>query len=152
MGSNRKKFFKIDWVIINQLAVGPAPKTQHDLNTLKEKKIISILSLCSEDEAPIPNNMQLEFKCERVILPDHKSGRIPTLNEINNALSVAKELINNGPLYVHCFASMERSPLLCMAWLVKEHKLSPRQSLDYLMDVHKGTSPLSEQFLLLNQL
>ena len=96
--------------------------------------------------------MQLEFKCERVILPDHKSGRIPTLNEINNALSVAKELINNGPLYVHCFASMERSPLLCMAWLVKEHKLSPRQSLDYLMDVHKGTSPLSEQFLLLNQL
>ena len=152
MGSNRKKFFKFDWVIINQLAVGPAPKTQHDLNTLKEKKIISILSLCREDEAPIPNNMQLEFKCERVILPDHKSGRIPTLNEINNALSVAKELINNGPLYVHCFASMERSPLLCMAWLVKEHKLSPRQSLDYLMDVHKGTSPLSEQFLLLNQL
>lgn len=47
---------------------------------------------------------------------------------------------------------MERSPLLCMAWLVQRYDLTPERSLDYLMQVHPGTNPLANQLSLLNQI
>ena len=47
---------------------------------------------------------------------------------------------------------MERSPLVCLGWLVYELGYPPETALDYLMQVHPGTSPLQEQLNLLNQL
>ena len=47
---------------------------------------------------------------------------------------------------------MERSPLVCLAWLVSRHGQSPQAALDYLMQVHPGTNPLPGQLKLLNQL
>ena len=44
---------------------------------------------------------------------------------------------------------MERSPLLCMAWLIRHRGLSRLEALEYLMHVHPGTSPLPEQLALL---
>jgi protein-tyrosine phosphatase len=40
---------------------------------------------------------------------------------------------------------MERSPLVCLAWLMRERGLSRLQALDYLMQVHPGTNPLPGQ-------
>jgi hypothetical protein len=34
---------------------------------------------------------------------------------------------------------MERSPLLCLAWLIRERRLSIEQALAYLMHIHPGT-------------
>ena len=68
---------------------------------------------------------------------------------INKALDMLEELKNFGPVYVHCVASKERSPLVCMGWLVKKHNLTPTQALDYMMEIHKGTNPLPKQFNLL---
>ena len=152
MKLNSKKRFYIDWVLINELSIGPPPRTSDHLNTLNAEGIKSILSLCSEKEASSPKEMYDKFSCKRILLPDHKSGRLATLDEINYALNSLKELITHGPVFIHCFAAMERSPLVCMAWLVREHNLSPRQSLDYMMQVHKGTSPLGEQLSMLNQI
>ena len=47
---------------------------------------------------------------------------------------------------------MERSPLVCLAWLMQEQGLIQSQALDYLMQIHPGTSPLPEQLLVLNDL
>ena len=47
---------------------------------------------------------------------------------------------------------MERSPLVCMAWLVSRQGLAPLQALDYVMQIHPGTNPLPSQWQALCEL
>ena len=143
MSSN--KVFKVDWVLSNELAIGPAPSNQENLNMLKKLNISSILTLCSEEEIETVENIEKIFKVERIVLPDHKSGKFPTLSEIYQTLDKLKELKKNGIVYVHCVASVERSPLICMAWLIKKHNMEVNESLRYMMSVHKKTNPLPFQ-------
>tara|TARA_Y100000589_G_C26983217_1_gene559471 strand:+ start:60 stop:527 length:468 start_codon:yes stop_codon:yes gene_type:complete len=149
---NRQRSFNIDWILVNELAIGRAPKYEQDILKMKDEGIVSVLSLCREDEAEFPTQMRDHFRCERFILPDHKSGRIPSIEELNQAINLLAELKKSGPIFVHCIAAMERSPLVCMAWLIKEHNLKPQQSLDYMMQIHPGTNPLAEQFELLHEI
>ena len=144
--------FKIDWILDNELSVGPAPTKINDVRILQSEKIKCILSLCSIEEAPQPHEIMNNFKTDRFVLPDHKSGRAPTSDEIKMALNKLINISKFGPVYVHCFAGIERSPLICMAYLIKIHNLTPQQSLDYLMEMHKGTNPLPSQFEVLNRL
>ena len=149
MDKKKIKPLKIDWILVQELAIGKVPRNLDHLIQLKKSGISSVLSLTSMEEYPIPNEIENEFNYRRVILPDHKAGRYPTINELNKALIALEEIKSFGPVYVHCIAAMERSPLVCMAWLVKHKNISPSQALDYLMQVHPGTSPLPGQLILL---
>ncbi|MCR8538811.1 MAG: dual specificity protein phosphatase family protein [Prochlorococcus marinus CUG1439] len=144
--------FKVDWVLVNELAIGKAPTKESHIQLLKNEGIIAILSLCSIKESLTKLDLNRFFIAKRYVLPDHRSGRLPKIDEINETLLYLEELIQKGPVFVHCVAAMERSPLICMSWLVKKHKLSPVEALDYMMQVHKGTSPLAGQLSLLNKI
>lgn len=65
------------------------------------------------------------------------------------ALQALVELQAEGPVFVHCVAAMERSPLICLAWLMRKRGLTRLQALDYLTELHPGTNPLPEQLALL---
>lgn len=145
-------YFKINWILNEELAVGKAPQNSSHLMKLSSHGIKSILSLCSEKEQGSELNFSKYFHHKRFVLPDHKKGRVPTLEEINISLSIIKELLVYGPVFVHCFAAVERSPLICMGWLIKEHKLSPQQALDYVMQSNPGTNPLPKQLLQLRKI
>ena len=143
--------FKIDWVLVDELAIGPAPLVNRHVLRLQDAGIKAILSLCEKEEAQPPSSMQELFACHRHVLPDHRSGRLPKPSELSEALALLAELYqNHGSVFVHCVAAMERSPLVCMAWLVRHHRLSPEQALDYMMQVHPGTNPLPDQLALLH--
>ena len=142
-------YFRIDWVLRKELAIGPAPRNSTHLEHIKKAGISSILSLCSTDEAPPVESMEKLFHCKRLILPDHTYQRTLELNELNNALDILFELKSNGSVFVHCLAAVERSPIVCMAWLVKYKELKPQQALDYLMESHPGTCPMPSQLKLL---
>ncbi len=145
-----QKPFKIDWILVDELAIGPAPCAERHLSRLKDAGVKAVLSLCSEDEAPPPPSMNGQFACCRLVLPDHRSGRLPAFDELIAALDrLAKLHQKHGSVFVHCVAAMERSPLVCLGWLVQRHNLSPEQALDYLMQVHPGTNPLPGQLALL---
>ena len=145
--------FRIDWVLVNQIALGPAPRTAKHLQQLSDTGVRAVLSLCSHEEAPPPEGLSTSFVCERLVLPDHRSGRTPTLEELRDALGLMEQLHQaHGPVFVHCVAAMERSPLVCLGWLVQQHKLSPTEALDYIMQVHPGTNPLPAQLALLEEL
>ena len=141
--------FSINWVLTNKLAVGPAPRKEEDLEVLKKNRIKCIFSLCSENEVNVEVNYEENFCCKRIVLPDHKYKEDLTIDKLNLAISTLAEIIEIGPVYVHCVAGIERSPLVCMAWLVKHYDLTPTQALEYLMDVNTGTNPLPKQFRLL---
>lgn len=145
--------FRIDWVLVDELAIGPAPRAQRHLDRLRNAGIQAVLSLCGQEEAPPPPELGKRFVHQRLVLPDHRSGRLPQLNELRAALEQLAQLHHNhGAVYVHCVAAMERSPLVCLAWLVQQHNLTPARALDYLMQVHPGTNPLPGQLALLQEL
>ena len=149
MEKNNGNFLRIDWILNSELAIGKVPRNIKHLKQLKAAGISSILSLCDVQEYPIPNEIRNLFKHQRVVLPDHRSERFPTIDELTEALNALDELKTFGAVYVHCIAAIERSPLVCMAWLVKNKNISPDQALDYLMSKHPGTSPLPGQLNLL---
>ena len=145
-------YFKFDWILVGEIAVGPAPRKAKHLDLLASAGIKCILSLCSEEEVSPPEITDYKITSRRVILPDHTYGRDPTIEEFESALDELKQLKKIGPVYIHCKAGVERSPLVCIAWLTIEKNLSIQQSLDYLMQVHPGTNPLASHLMILKKL
>lgn len=144
--------FRISWVLVDTLALGPAPLAERHLQRLEAEQIKSVFSLCGEDEVPPPAGLNQRFRFERFVLPDHRSSQILELHQLQAAIRHLDLLSQYGPVYVHCVAAMERSPLLCIAWLVKRQGLTPTEALDYIMQVHPGTNPLPRQLALVRQL
>ncbi|MEX0588815.1 MAG: dual specificity protein phosphatase [Cyanobium sp.] len=133
------------WVLRGELAVGPAPLVDEHLHQLEREGLVAVLSLCSEEEATPPACLAERFHWRRCVLPDHKSCRPPELAELQRAVTLLEELAPLGPVYVHCQAGVERSPLVCMAWLMRRRHLRLIDALDYLKRVHPPTGPLAEQ-------
>ena len=144
--------FRLDWVLVEELAIGPAPRADRHMDRLQEAGIKAVLSLTSPEELALPGGLGERFTHQRWVLPDHRSGRLPELAELEGALAALAALLEQGPVYVHCVAAMERSPLVCLAWLVSRHRQSPERALDYLMQLHPGTNPLPGQLALLGHL
>lgn len=144
--------FKINWVLNNELAIGPAPLKESHFKVLKNSNIKSILNLCNEEEAPVCEEVKKEFTHRRYTLPDHKVNKNILISDVKEIISIIEIIKEKGPLFVHCQAARERSPIICMSWLVVKHNLSPQRALDYLMEVNPRTNPLPSQLKLLKGL
>lgn len=137
--------FRPSWVLRNQLALGSAPVSVHHLQELQSNRIVAILALCSSGEAPLPFGLTHRFEFHRFVLPDHKSCVVLPPSQIQAAYQLLVTLVATGSVYVHCQAGVERSPLLCMAWLMVNRSLSLLDALAYLKSVHPSTGPLPDQ-------
>ena len=144
--------FRIDWVLANDLALGPAPRADRHLKRLEAAGIGGVLSLCSEEESQPLKGLADQFQCQRIVLPDHRSAEVLSLQQLKSSLLALSELRQQGPVFVHCVAAVERSPLICMAWLIQQQQLNPSEALDYLMQVHPGSNPLPRQYELLKHI
>ena len=69
---NGVRKFLFNWVLTNELAIGNAPKNNVAVEKLKKENIVSIISLCSEQESKLADNIKNLFDCNRIILHDHK--------------------------------------------------------------------------------
>ena len=144
-----KDRFRFNWLLANELAIGTAPKRDSNLERLLNEGIKSILCLCSQEEVKMEGNMFNQFSVKRVVLPDHRAKRLPEPDELKKALDALADLRSKGPVFVHCLAAMERSPLVCLGWLIREHSMSVEDALDYMMQTHPGTNPMPGQLALL---
>ena len=134
--------YKINWVIKNQIAISSAPQHDSDFLALKEIGIINILCLCDEYEMPNPPVEYSYFNFKRMVLPDHKSSRNIEKSEIEEILNTINNFLKDGPLLVHCFAGIERSPIVIIAWLMREKKIKFLNAYDYLKSIHPDSNPL----------
>ncbi len=140
--------FKVDWVLKNKIAISSAPQCLEDIETLSKIGIKSVFTLCEEEKC---YSKISDFFIQKIYtLPDHKIGKPPTPKQLNYCINTINELKEFQPTLVHCYAAMERSPLVCIAYLMKEKNITKQVALEYLMQVHPGTSPLPEQLDILN--
>ena len=133
------------WILVNELAIGSIIRDSNDINYLKEKGIKSILSLTNYDDIIFEEKIRIKFNYKKIILPDHRSKDELRIDEIIKAIKIIEKIIIDSPLFIHCEASIERSPIIAIAWLINTKNLSLEEGLDYLVSVHKKTNPLSHQ-------
>ena len=143
-----KSNFIFNWVLKNKLAIGSAPKNEEDFLTLKEYGISCIINLCSKDESNYFLNKKDDFEHSRYVLPDHKCKENIEIEKILKILQFIERNINKK-IFIHCLASVERSPIVCIAWLIRYKKLNVQDAYIYLSQIHKRTNPLQKQLKIL---
>ena len=140
-----KNKFICNWILKNKLALGTNPENEDALICLKKFKIRNVLGLCSEKEAKWHIGLENIFNCNRVILPDSRANKLPSNIQITSAYENLKNFLNDGITFVHCVASIERSPLLCIMLIMEKYNLDIEESLDYVKRMHSLTNPRNEQ-------
>ena len=146
----KKKYeFIFSWILIDKLALGNSPLNKENVDLLKENGIKNIIALCSESEIKWGIETKETFLCERFYIPDSKSNTLPTNQELDQIINKLTRYIENGATFIHCFASMERSPLICILYLMKQFDLELEEALDYVLRKHKHTNPTNAQLKLI---
>ena len=146
-----------NWILIDKFAIGTPIILKNEKALLKKKGIKTVLDLRNSDDLNLINQQKYikklcGFAYENFPLPDHKSGRLAETFEIRQAVDLLHSSLSKGPVFMHCKASIERSPLICMGWLMKNHSLNSQEALDYLMEIHPGTNPLPQKFNVLTNI
>jgi protein-tyrosine phosphatase len=142
----------VDWVIPNKLAVGRLPQTG-DGEQLTKAKIKVVLSLCSEQEGVLPEEISQNFQCFRLVLPDRHYSTNMTAEQLAKAVNIVYESIQNQlPIFVHCLAGIERSPTVCIAYLCKYHKMELWEAANWLKQVHPNSLPNDSELRAIREL
>ena len=139
-----------NWILINKFAIGTPVISEENKLLIKNKGIVSIFDLRNEyDFRNLNKNEYIEnlsdFEYQNIELPDHNSRRLARSDEITKALEMLQKLLIKGPVYMHCHASIERSPLISIAYLHLVKKFSLIQSCDYVKQQNYLTNVSLEQ-------
>jgi protein-tyrosine phosphatase len=138
-----------NWVIPKKLAIGSFP-TLAIAQELKTNQIQWLLSLCHNLEAQLPIEIQQQFTCVQLPLPDSHYPTLLTPDQIATAVAAIQQAIDNQQaIYVHCLAGIERSPLICMPYLCTHERLELWETLNWMKQVHPRTMPTDAQIRVL---
>ena len=90
---------------------------------------------------------------EGMPLPDHRRQEPLEQAHLAAALDRARRLLQQGsPLYLHCMAGIERSPLIAVGLTARERNLSLFDALDWVRRCHPIALPMVEHLELLERL
>jgi atypical dual specificity phosphatase len=128
---------QLSWVIPGKLALGGLPQSPAPLTAAK---IPAILSLSHPWEGCLPANFDGQFHHYRCPLPDSRSQEELTLDQLTTAVDIIHHsLQNHQPLYVHCLAGIERSPMVCIAYLCRYDRQQLWDAWEWVKTVHPST-------------
>ena len=134
-----------DWVLDNLLAIGALPRKGW-AKDFKDHGIHVILSLCDEAEGKLPKAIAQQFRCVRVPLPDSRYRRSLTVEELGDAVDLIHwHVQKNQPVYLHCLAGIERSPLVAIAYLARHRSMDLLDAVGWLSHVHRRSRPIPAQ-------
>ena len=145
--------FRFSWVLQQELAIGPIPRSAGDWALLERAGIRSRFSCCYLEEevecCPAPPGLR-EKRCS---LPDHRDQEPLRAEHLREAINEARWLLSNAkPLYLHCLAGQERSALLAVALVKEQRNLSLLDALLWVRRTHPPASPLYRHLELLETL
>ena len=138
----------LSWVLPGSLAVGRLPKLS-DRPRLTRDRISAIVSLCAESEGSIPATIRSAVHYAGFPLPDSRYHTNATPTQVYPILDHIHRCIQaSQTVYVHCLAGVERSPMICAAYLCQYHALSAQESITYLTQQHPNTCLTEAQYCL----
>jgi hypothetical protein len=130
------------WVLTNRLAVGPMPTSDAHWQQLEEAGLRSRFSCCyrhEEGQALVPPH----WPTDGVSLPDHRRQEHLEVSRLTEALDRAQQLLHNSPpMYLHCLAGVERSPLIAIGLTARERNLSLFDAIGWVRRCHPASTPL----------
>ncbi len=137
------------WVLNGQLAIGPMPRTARHWHQLEEAGIRSRFSCCyPEEESALI--VPADWSSDRVSLPDHRQQEPLRQERLALALARAEALVNQAaPIYLHCMAGYERSPLLAVGLTARLRGIDPLAALAWVRRCHPMAMPIYEHLVML---
>ncbi len=131
--------------------VGPRPRaTQQPL--FEALGFRGLLTLHSPEEASLPAWSE-QLVRRQIVLPDSHVNAPLTVEDLTVAADTLASLLETAaPVYCHCLAGVERSPLVCLAYLCRHRGLSLTSALNHLQQMHPLTCPTPEQLKVLGRL
>lgn len=140
------------WVLTGRLAVGPMPAGVVHWQQLEQAGLRARFSCCYPHEerlAVVPPH----WLSGGVPMPDHRHQEPLEPERLASALAVAEQLLRQGtPLYVHCLAGIERSPLIAVGLTARARNLPLFDALDWVRRCHPAAQPLVSHLELLERL
>lgn len=141
----------VHWVLPGKLAIGRLPQPGEAL-ALAQAGVNAILSLCAPQEGTLPADILSQFACSSCILPDSRAAVPLKLSDLTTAVGLVHQQIQQGQvLYLHCIAGIERSPLVCMAYLCRHHHLELWESLHLVRQIRPAAMPTESQLRVLRR-
>jgi len=141
----------ITWIRSRSLAIGPIPINNHQWESLSNHGIRSVLSCCAANEADWSPPTLWEQR--RISLSDHRDPDALQPDHLAQAIDMAIELWTMAPpLYLHCYAGQERSPLVAIGALCRKENLDLFEALAQVKRLHPRTKPLTQHLVLLDEL
>jgi len=130
------------WVLTGQLAIGPMPVTAEQWQQLQDLGITSRFSCCYPEEE-IQISPPALWHSSGMPLPDHRQQELLTSERLSTSLDRLEATLNNhAPLYLHCLAGRERSPLLAVGLVARRRRLNLFDALDWVRRCHPMANPI----------
>ena len=140
------------WVLTNRLAVGPMPRCDRHWQQLEEAGFRSRFSCCYPEEETgliLPPG----WSSERVSLPDHRQQEPMQEARLALALARAEALVGDAaPVYLHCMAGYERSPLLAVGLTARLRGIDMLAALAWVRRCHPMAMPIYDHLVLLERI
>jgi protein-tyrosine phosphatase len=125
------------------------PSTPFHWQQLEDAGLRSRFSCCYAYEAELAA-IPSHWRSERVALPDHRRQEELEVDRLVLALNRAESLLlDSPPLYLHCLAGIERSPLIAIGLTARVRHLSLFDSLDWVRRCHPASLPIYSHLELL---
>jgi hypothetical protein len=140
------------WVLTNHLAIGPMPRGESHWRQLEEAGFRSRFSCCypEEEEGII---LPVGWRSDRVSLPDHREQEEMQAERLALAIRQAQVLLSEAPpVYLHCMAGRERSPLVAVGLTARVRGIDMLGALAWVRRCHPIAMPIYPHLVLLDAL
>lgn len=139
------------WIRTGKLAIGAFPRSAAHWHNLQQSGVAAVMSCCEPSEGVWDPPQHLASR--RHPLADHRNPEAMDAPRLSQAIEGAVELYETQPaLYLHCWAGIERSPLVAVGLLCRVEGLSLFEALDQVRLQHPIARPITRHLVILEAL
>ena len=142
---------RCSWLRTGRLIIGAWPRGESHWQSLAGQGVRSVFSCCDPQEGPW--QPPAGWQQARITLPDHRNPGAMDPAALDQAITTALQLYRQAPaLYLHCWAGMERSPLVAVGLLCRAESLSIFDALAQVRTLHPPSRPITRHLVMLEDL